>query len=259
MNIESLEPRRLMAATITLSAFGTLKVNGTPDAETINIKAEKSKIRVEVLTLDATDPDALPSAIVWRRFDAKRVSHIIITGGAGDDRASVKLPKFAGKVDFWGDDGNDAASLNFKGRGFLVGGDGADSLVGGSAADVFLGEEGNDDLDGGGGNDTIRGGDGMDALRGGNGKDLLDGGAGIDLLYGGAHNDVLIGGAGCDAFYGEAGNDIFRAQDGEMDAVLGGTGTDTAYLDVGIGMDILTKAPGAIASFRMMTDVETVR
>src|SRR5688572_25371245 len=121
MNIEPLENRRLMAATIALSSFGTLTVNGTPDADTINMKAEKGKIRVEVLTHDATDPDELPSAVVWRRFDAKRVSHIIIDGGAGNDRANVKLPSFAGKVDFWGRGGNDAASLNVKGKAFLVG------------------------------------------------------------------------------------------------------------------------------------------
>jgi RHS repeat-associated protein len=82
------------------------------------------------------------------------------------------------------------------------------------------------------GADTILGSPYDDALDGGTGNDSLLGNDGNDTIYGQGGNDTLDGGAGNDALYGYAGNDVLRTDDsGELDTLLGGSGTDYAQAD----------------------------
>jgi RHS repeat-associated protein len=84
----------------------------------------------------------------------------------------------------------------------------------------------------GDGSDTVLGGPGNDILDGGIGNDSLLGNDGNDTIYGQGGNDTLDGGAGNDALYGYAGNDVLRTDDaGELDTLLGGSGTDYAQAD----------------------------
>jgi len=101
---------------------------------------------------------------------------------------------------------------------------------------------------GGLGNDTITGGGGSDFLYGGDmpqlkpisstligvlqtatdGDDILKGGGGSDTLYGGTGNDHLYGQGGRDSLFGQDGNDYLDGgNDGAVDRLTGGTGTDT--------------------------------
>ena len=59
----------------------------------------------------------------------------------------------------------------------------------------------------------------------------LNGGDDADWCYGGPGNDTLTGGAGSDNLFGDDGNDLFKAKnDGSVDYLYGGAGTDTARL-----------------------------
>ena len=102
---------------------------------------------------------------------------------------------------------------------------------------------------GGLGNDTITGGGGSDFLYGGgdipqvkptsipvigifplanDGDDILKGGGGSDTLYGGTGNDHLYGQGGRDSLFGQDGNDYLDGgNDGAVDRLTGGAGTDT--------------------------------
>src|SRR5262249_29540051 len=102
---------------------------------------------------------------------------------------------------------------------------------------------------GGLGNDTITGGGASDLLYGGggipprkptsitligilkpayDGDDILKGGGGSDSLYGGTGNDHLYGQGGRDSLFGQDGNDYLDGgNDGAVDRLTGGAGTDT--------------------------------
>lgn len=113
------------------------------------------------------------------------------------------------------------------------------TLIGGNDADdfsVFNTAEGPTTLVGNGGNDKLSAFDY---------NDKVDGGAGDDVLVGGYGDDVVTGGPGRDQINGDVrsttcnyiqcrlpyGNDTIYAQDGEVDSVDCGIGTDTAYVD----------------------------
>ncbi|HWH93484.1 MAG TPA: hypothetical protein VNT03_06455 [Baekduia sp.] len=111
----------------------------------------------------------------------------------------------------------------------------------------YIGTEGDDfvkvaqatnagSLSGLGGNDDLSGADGMETI---------DGGAGNDRVVGGFNDDVLTGGPGRDQIIGDLptgdcgplwckypfGNDTINAQDGEVDTISCGWGTDTVTAD----------------------------
>jgi Ca2+-binding RTX toxin-like protein len=91
----------------------------------------------------------------------------------------------------------------------------------------------------------ISGGNGDDDLSGADGTEKIDGGAGNDHLVGGFNDDVITGGPGRDQIIGDLptgdcgplwckypfGNDTIYAQDGEVDTISCGWGTDTVYAD----------------------------
>ena len=73
------------------------------------------------------------------------------------------------------------------------------------------------------------------------GNDTIDAGPGDDYAYGGYGDDTITGGSGRDSLAGEAGDDIFQAEDGEVDTLIGGNGTDTAFRDQGVVNDLFTQ------------------
>ncbi|CAN5574755.1 hypothetical protein BH09PLA1_BH09PLA1_03110 [soil metagenome] len=193
--IESLEPRRLLAATPP----GTVLVRGTDTGDLITLQIRLAKNGTKELR--ATINGAL------RRFDLTGITTISVESLGGDDRVFV--------------DENTVRPI------LINGGLGNDLIVGGAGNDRLIGGRGQDTLQGNGGNDLLKGYDSDDMLIGNDGDDTIDGGSGNDFITGGKGNDVLIGGTGADQLFGQDGNDSFFAQDGELDTISGGDGDDS--------------------------------
>jgi Ca2+-binding RTX toxin-like protein len=92
------------------------------------------------------------------------------------------------------------------------------------------------DFSGGLGNDDLNGADGAEKLDGGPGDDHLDGGFGDDVITGGPGKDRISGdlkGGDCGPLWCKYpyGNDIINAQDGEVDSIGCGFGTDVVNAD----------------------------
>jgi Ca2+-binding RTX toxin-like protein len=92
------------------------------------------------------------------------------------------------------------------------------------------------ELIGNGGNDDLNGADGSEKLDGGPGDDHLDGGFGDDVITGGPGRDRISGdlaGGDCGPLWCKYpyGNDVINAQDGEIDSILCGFGTDVVNAD----------------------------
>ena len=105
---------------------------------------------------------------------------------------------------------------------------------------VEIGTPSNDSFFGGDGvvDDAFFGGDGNDVLNGGDGNDVLNGEDGNDSLTGSFGNDILIGGLGDDFLNGTGRFDSASPVSlgmGEIDILVGGTGTDTFTLWDGSG------------------------
>ncbi|MGE4313458.1 MAG: S8 family serine peptidase [Pseudobdellovibrionaceae bacterium] len=160
-----------------------------------------------------------------------------IFGGVGDDVGSVTG---AGRVLFYGEDGNDSFHASSaadylkgdSGDDHLYGGDGNDRLYGDDGADTLYGEGGRDLIYGGNGDDLLVGGDDNDKLYGQNDNDTLEGGAGNDYLHGGYGDDHLFGGAGNDTLYGDRGADTYHFDLVSVDTVKGFSLREGDVLDV---------------------------
>jgi Ca2+-binding RTX toxin-like protein len=63
--------------------------------------------------------------------------------------------------------------------------------------------------------------------------DVILAGRGADRVYGGGGPDVIVGGLGPDRLFGEGRGDVFGARDRTRDSIVGGPGSDTAYVDLG--------------------------
>ncbi len=119
----------------------------------------------------------------------------------------------------------------------VLGGFGNDTFVGDSNYNAFCGMGGNDTLDGAGGDDALVGGSGNDTLLGSDGNDQL-----------GTVPSAIVPGTDCpttdfeqDTMQGQGGDDTFKADDGELDHLFGGVGTDGGTWDV--GLDVLDSIP----------------
>jgi Ca2+-binding RTX toxin-like protein len=118
------------------------------------------------------------------------------------------------------------------------------NVSGGGGNDTLIGGSGNDQLSGSGGRDKIYGEAGNDYLIGGGANDYLEGDAGADTCSGGTGNDKLVGGDGKDYLLGGAGDDQFYSQDGLVDTLSGGPGSDSSQSDAS---DIKASIEGVIA------------
>ena len=217
--VETLEDRRLLAASIELFSNGMLQIVGTSSDDTITLTRSGTKVVVQF-------NDKKP-----RSFTASGLRGIKIDAAEGNDK--VKIAAGVRGAILRGNAGNDT----------LTGGDGADSLVGGDGTDILTGNNGNDTMDGGLGGDIIRGRSGFDtvsyktrttAVSVSTDDVANDGAAGeadnvafdIEAILGGAGNDTLTGNAAANALYGGAGNDSLNGQ-GNADTLRGEVGDDT--------------------------------
>jgi Ca2+-binding RTX toxin-like protein len=146
-----------------------------------------------------------------------------------DADADVTLSSGLGVVEMFGLGGPNTLTA--------VGGGGSGTEYSGKVV-LHAGSSG-DTLQGGLAGDELHGGTAADVLEGREGNDVMTGGAGTDTLAGGGGNDDLTGGAGADSLSGSDGDDVLHADDDEADTNLnGGAGTDTAYYDEGIDVQI---------------------
>jgi Ca2+-binding RTX toxin-like protein len=100
-------------------------------------------------------------------------------------------------------------------------------------AGYFVGTRGADDLRGTNSSDEMFGLRGDDDIRGRSGEDYIEGGPGDDKLFGEDRADEIYGGSGRDRVEGGQGNDYINvADDGRVDRVDCGSGTDTVVFDV---------------------------
>jgi Ca2+-binding RTX toxin-like protein len=268
-HVETLEDRRLFAATITLAA-GTLTLNGTNADEQLTVALKSGRYQANV-----TGPSVQP---ITRTFAASAVKNIVINAKGGVDLVDVTLKKFTGSVKVDAGAGNDDVTVttngptNLRGRDgddrltagagkdVIYGDAGDDSLTGGSGNDLMNGGDGDDSADAGAGNDTLLGGNGNDTLQGGDGNDSIDGANDADDLSGGNGNDTLTGGSGSDQLHGGSGNDLLYAKDGQLDVVLGDSGKDTAYVDAGPGLDFAASHPSELVNlYKSITSIEVAK
>ena len=165
------------------------------------------------------------------KADIEKVSagsgHDSITGGNGNETLSGGAGNDTIKGGYGNDDIDGQAGANTMygeepGHVTIVGGSYSDFIRGGTA------QIENDTIYGGPGNDVLRGMEGDDDIYGEDGDDNIEGFNGADDIWGGNGNDDIDGGDGADNIRGEGGNDVLKPiQDGFVDTVDGGTGTDT--------------------------------
>ena len=166
---------------------GTLEIAGTDAGEAIFVTKQGRKLRVAFGAAGDVDVGA-----GGRKFKARKVRAIVVTGGAGDDLLGV-APDVAVPAT-------------------LDGGAGNDTLRGGAAGDTLRGGDGDDFLYGGEGDDTLAGGAGNDHV-GYNGVGPTVSEPGNDVLTGGDGDDWMVGGQGADRITGGPGTDHFTLED----------------------------------------------
>lgn len=253
---ERLENRYLLAGTgiiVELSPDSTqLWVTGTNGADTIGF--ENSTRNIRVYDNDVPSP--------W--FAKAGIQFVIVSAKAGNDIVVMGRTTIPTRID--GSNGNDTLAGG-PGNDTIRGGGGNDVCQGNDGNDIVDGGLGADDMGGGGGRDTldysyrtnpvtvglgvlpddgefgegdnartdfenVLGGSGNDQLSTSSGRAVrLFGGLGNDTLIGGSGADYFEGGSGRDSMVGSAGNDFFASQDGEIDTIIGGSGTDTGTVD----------------------------
>ena len=171
--IESLEPRLLLAVTASFSAAaGTLSVFG----------------------------DSLDNTITISRNAA---GGILVNGGAVAVLGGTPTVANTALIQAFGLAGNDTITLSETNgalpRANLFGGANNDTLTGGSGGDFLFGQSGND---------TLLGRGGFDLLFGGSENDTLTGGDADDQVFGESGNDVMIWNPGDDTDLNEGGDGI---------------------------------------------------
>ncbi len=255
LNIENLEDRRLMAASIQLYG-STLVIEGTSGNDYAYVREANGGLQA-VMT-----PSGDTTQQINETFALNSVTKIIMRGHDGNDtllnyNTNIRSEIYGGNGNdyLYGGNSNDTLfGLNgndtIKGNGGndyihgdndyfpylggddrIYGGNGNDTIAGDGGDDTIYGESGNDVLFGDNDHDwsyaTTNGVAGDDVLDGGSGNDRLDGDGGNDTLTGGAGNDSLFGLDGVDYLYGQSGNDYLDGgDDGVTDVLFGGSGQD---------------------------------
>jgi hypothetical protein len=153
----------------------------------------------------------------FRESDLPQGLSFTFAGGADDGRPGE------------GDDIRNVERLKLSESARFVGTEGPDYVKVAQATNAG-------ELIGNGGDDDLNGADGPEKLDGGPGNDHLDGGFGDDTIVGGPGQDKISGdlaGGDCGPLWCKYpyGNDTIYAQDGEVDSILCGFGTDTVYAD----------------------------
>jgi Ca2+-binding RTX toxin-like protein len=191
-----------------------------------------------------------------------------VTSFSGDDKLTT-APGIALNMNIDAGSGTDTISTG-DGNDVVLGGDGNDTLNGAGGSDRLVGERGTDTMNGGAGDDTLvwNNGEGSDVMNGDDGVDRIENNlSGLDdistLKPDGARirydrlnqvpfnlsiasaevfelnelggNDTLTTSPGVTipvVADGGAGNDLFSVRDNSPTFVFGGSGADTATVDV---------------------------
>lgn len=183
--IQALEPRRLLAATLT---GGVLTITGTERNDVIEVGLRNNG-RLNVRINSAS-----------QNFVYTQITSFVVNALGGNDKIEFNddnpISKGAGINAGLGNDTVEGTLA----RDTIFGGSGNDDLEGDFGSDIIYGEGGHDVLDGSNGNDKLFGGSGNDHLEGDIGRDTMVGGPGEDDLEGGTSVDQLTGGSGNDDF-----------------------------------------------------------
>jgi len=213
-----------------------------------------------------------------------------LNGGDGDDHVTDQegfSGVSGGGTDVLrGADGADTIDAGVLGAGVAgaTSGGGNDLLDGGPALDTVdygartapvmvtvdspgvLGTSGNDGEAGENDNvinaEHVVGGSAGDTITASNIVSRLDGGPGADTLRGGDAPDTVDPGVGTDVVEGNGGADTVLAQDGELDTVACGPGTDAVQADafdvIAADCENVTRTAAVPGSSQTVTVVETV-
>ena len=93
----------------------------------------------------------------------------------------------------------------------------------------------------------------VDNVYGGGGHDTIVGDGLANYLKGNGGNDTIIGGLGVDTIEAGNGNDRIRAEDGLVDVIDGGAGTDNSLIKSGSDLDVDRTSEGDSAMHLVTT------
>ncbi len=252
--------------TVNIDANNTLTVNGTANADVINVTP------VNAGNGGSFDHNGSPG-VAFNYSDATTITFNgsvgvdelnvlgdanvdVVTSAAGEitvDGSTVTLGTSIEAIQVLGLGGDDNINLADLGAAVTVrGGDGDDVIVGTDQPDLIFGGAGNDNLTGGDGDDQIYGESGNDTIGGDaagsddGGNDFFSGGDGSDLFIWepGDAQDVIAG--------GDDGDDVFefrgRGQAGDVFVLSAdGGGVDATFNAATInlaGVEDIQVAPG---------------
>jgi hypothetical protein len=206
--LESLEPRRLLSASI--SSSGMLDVTGDSSSNTIIV----SLLHGGANTIKVTDNG------LTQIFSTSGITQIDVTGGSGKNLLELKEQN---------------GGINIP--ALITGNGTADTLIGGSGADTLVCGSGNDSVVAGSGANVLEGGSGKDTLVGGRGDDVLNGGTGKSKIIGGAGSDTVVSNSKDTLKLGNSANDVVSTNNGASFSVKGmpaGTGIPSSIGNVQI-------------------------
>ena len=217
MQLETLESRRHLSATVSQGYPGVYFVDGTAGDDDITVYVDQDNYMFTVDNVYYVDAMTVivngyggNDTISVTNFNNPGYISVNVDGGDGDDTLSIAVD---GGV--WGGAGDDTITLLDSYRGEAHGGADDDSIyISGACVDAEIrGDDGNDLID-------------CSAATVGV---AVHGGYGADTIIGSNYDDQLFGDDGADSIVGNAGNDEIYADSG--DTVIGGDGFD--YLHTG--------------------------
>ncbi len=237
-------------------SFGhdSITENSGAGTDTLDMSAVSSALTIKLGSINVSD--ASGDTITYTQSSIEK-----IIGGSGNDTFTFSNGASVASGGGTLDGGGGTNTLDYSnyttgvtvnlGTGTATGTSGVsnfNAVTGGSGNDSLTGSSGNDTLTGGLGNDTLTGGAGDDSLAGGGGDDsyIFGSGYGTDTVTensgeGTDSMDFSALSAGLDAelhsssvTVGEAaGPDLVTASGGNVEHLLGGSGSDTFTFDNG--------------------------
>ncbi|MCP3977301.1 MAG: hypothetical protein GY720_22660 [bacterium] len=185
------------------------RANGKQVTVQLNLKSHMADDTITIRGAKTRDIVELGTDFIWMKAPTEYAPH-------DPFRLRVTLPHAAGinlMVELRGGNDDFRMTTNFSGLAFP----GKVKVEGGSGKDKLRGSLGKQVLKGGSGKDLLVGKEGRDRLFGNGGDDKFSGGKGGDFIHGGSGADDAAGGSG---------SDKFDMEDGNVDIVDGGPGTN---------------------------------
>jgi len=199
-------------ATFNLTNQNDSTVNGTTDADTVNLAGNGTRNSFNLSdgndTITGADADYITSSVSFGFGDDSLTSGIgsnsIVYGNQGQD--TLDFGSAASGIDVFGGQGNDTVTVT-AGTGYLIYGNLGDDVIN------LNGDTDGDSV----GSSTVYGGQGADSITGSSSGDIIFGGQGLD--------SITTFGSGS-MVYGNLGDDVMSVN-GSSSSVFGGQGSDT--------------------------------